>query len=53
MLTHEEEIKIKLFQSIADNADKLCDTSHYFTPVNVAIHLNNVYDELFNKPKEK
>ena len=53
MLTHEEEIKIKLFQSIADNADKLCDTSHYLTPVNVATQVNDVYDELFNKPKKK
>lgn len=56
MLTHEEEIKVRLFQSIADNADKLCDSNrystHYFTPEDVAVHVNNVYDKLFNKPKE-
>lgn len=52
MLTHEEEIKVRLFQSIADNADKLCDTNHYFSPVNVAAHVNMVYNELFNKPKD-
>ena len=53
MLTHEEEIKVRLFQSIASNADKLCDTEHYFTPVNVAEHVNDVYDELFGKLREK
>ena len=53
MLTNEEEIKVRLFQSIADNADKLCDTNKYFLPVNVASHVNKVYDELFNKSKEE
>ena len=53
MLTREEEIKVRLFQSIADNADKLRDDKHYFTPVNVATQVNDAYDELFNKPKEK
>ena len=51
MLTHEEEIKVRLFQSIADNADKLCDSGYYFTPVGVAEIVNDVYDKLFNKPK--
>jgi len=52
MLTHEEEIKVRLFKSIADNAEKLCDTNKYFSPVNVAAHVNKVYDELFNKQNE-
>lgn len=52
MLTHEEEIKVRLFQSIADNADKLCDSHHYFKPVNVATNVNAVYNELFGKPTE-
>lgn len=52
MLTHEEEIKVRLFESIADNIDKLCDSKHYFTPVGVAELVNDVYDKLFNKPKE-
>lgn len=52
MLTHEEEIKTSLFQSIANNANKLCDTNKYFSPENVATHVNYVYDILFNKPKE-
>lgn len=53
MLTHEEEIKVRLFQSIADNADKLCDTKHYYVPSDVATIVNNVYDKLFGKPKEE
>lgn len=48
MLTHEEEIKLRLFQSIADNANKLCDSNHYLSPENIAVHVNKVYDELFN-----
>jgi len=52
MLTHEEEIKVRLFQSIADNANKLCDSKHYFTPVGVAEMTNDAYDELFNKSKK-
>lgn len=52
MLTHEEEIKVRLFQIIANNADKLCDSKHYLTPQNVAASVNNAYDKLFNKPKE-
>ncbi len=53
MLTHEEEIKVRLFQSIADNANKLCYTNKYFSPEDVAVHVNRVYDELFSKSKEE
>ena len=53
MLTHEEEIKVRLFQSIAGNADKLCDPKYYFTPVYAAKLVNDVYNELFNKPNEE
>ena len=53
MLTHEEEIKVRLFQSIANNADKLCDTNKYFSPINVAAQVNRVYDELFNKSNDE
>lgn len=53
MLTYEEEIKVRLFQSIADNAEKLCDATSYLTSSNIAIRINKVYDELFNKPKEE
>lgn len=53
MLTHEEEIKVRLFQSIADNTDKLCCPNHYFTPVMVASSVNDVYDKLFSRQKDE
>ena len=53
MLTHEEEIKVRLFKSIADNTDKLCATDKYFSPENVAVYVNRVYAELFGKLKEE
>lgn len=54
MLTHEEKIKLRLFQSITENADKLCDYSRYhLTPQDVASAVNNVYNKLFDKPKEE
>lgn len=53
-MRNEEEIKVRLFQSIADNANKLYDNNCNccFTPEDIAVHVNNVYDKLFNKSKE-
>ena len=53
MLTHEEEIKLRLFESIAANAEKLHDRGYYMSPSNVAENVNNVYNKLFTKPEEE
>lgn len=49
MLTSEEEVKLKLFESIAANSENLCDTSKYMSPESVADKVNLVYDILFKK----
>lgn len=47
MLTHEEEIKLRLFKSIAAHSKDLCDTGKYRDPENVVVCVNNVYNQLF------
>lgn len=49
MLTSEEEIKVRLFESIAANSKNLCDSSRYMTPECVAENVNLVYSKLFKK----
>ena len=53
MLTHEEEIKLRLFESIAANSEKLHDKGYYMSPTNVAANVNTVYNKLFVKPNEE
>ena len=48
----ENEIKLRLFESIASNSQNLCDTTHYMTPQSVANNVNGVYNILFNKNKK-
>lgn len=50
-LTSEEEIKLRLFESIAANSKNLCDSSRYMSPECVAGQVNSVYYELFKKEK--
>lgn len=49
MLTNEEEIKLRLFESIAAHSKELCDTGEYRNPENVAVCVNNVYNQLFKE----
>lgn len=35
--------KIRIFEAIANNCDKLCDRGRYMNPINVANHTNEVY----------
>ena len=39
----ELEAKIRIFEAIANNSDKLCDRGRYMNPINVANHTNGVY----------
>lgn len=39
----ELEAKIRIFEAIANNSDKLCDRGRYMAPVNVANYANEVY----------
>jgi len=47
MLTSEEEIKLRLFESIAAHSKELCDMGEYRNPDNVAACVNSVYNKLF------
>lgn len=49
MLASEEEIKLRLFESIAANSKNLCDSGRYMSPECVAGNVNLVYDILFKK----
>ena len=51
MIMTEEEIKLKLFEVIANNSSNLCDKGRYMTPRNVARHANEVYNDLFETDK--
>ena len=46
MLT-SEEIKLRLFESIAANSKDLTNSGRYMSPENVARNVNLVYNELF------
>lgn len=46
-LTEVDVIKLKLFEIIANNSDKLCDEGRYMSPRCVADHVKEVYDKLF------
>lgn len=48
----EEEIKLRLFESIAGNSQNLCDSTHYMSSKSVAHNVNDVYNILFNQNKE-
>ena len=48
MLTHEEEIKLKLFECIAANTQNLCDKGKYMDPDCVANAVKRVYQNLFS-----
>lgn len=45
----QEEIKLRLFESIAANSRNLCDDHQYMPPQGVARHTNEVYNILFNQ----
>ena len=45
----EEEIKLRLFESIAGNSQNLCSSTRYMSPQNVAHNVNDVYNILFNQ----
>ena len=47
MLTREQEIKLRLFESIAAHSEQLCDRGHYMSPNNVAQSVLNIYKILF------
>ena len=47
-----EEIKVRLFEAIAANAQNLCDRAHYLAPTTIAKNVNAVYNILFNQNKE-
>lgn len=47
MLTRQQEIKLRLFESIAAHSEQLCDTGHYMAPGNVAYSVLDVYKILF------
>lgn len=47
-----EEIKVRLFEAIAANAQNLCNNKQYMTPQDVAHNVNDVYNILFNQNKE-
>ena len=53
MLTHEEEIKLRLFESIAATSEKLHDNGYYMSPTNVADSVNIIYNKLFVQPNEE
>ena len=40
---NELEAKIRIFEAIANNCDKLCDSGRYMNPINVANYTNDVY----------
>lgn len=42
----ELEAKIRIFEAIANNSNKLCDNGRYMTPRNVANLTNEVYKSL-------
>ena len=45
----EEEIKLKLFEIIANNSSDLCDSGEYMPPLAVAENVKDVYNSLFKK----
>ena len=47
------EAKIRIFEAIANNSEKLCDSNRYMTPKWVAKYTNEVYDILANTEDEK
>ena len=51
-MTTEEEIKLRLFESIAGNSQNLCGSTRYMSPQSVAHNVNDVYNILFNQKNE-
>ena len=49
----EEEIKLRLFESIAANSKELCDSGKYMPPLCIANYVNDVYNVLFKQSKEE
>lgn len=45
----EQEIKLKLFEIIANNSEKLTQTGYYMTPDTVAKNVEAVYYRLFDE----
>lgn len=45
----EEEIKLRLFECIATNSNKLCNKGKYMDTDCVAHNVNEVYNILFKK----
>ena len=46
-LTEVDVIKLKLFEIIANNSDKLCDDGKCTTAIEVADNVRKVYRKLF------
>lgn len=44
----ELEAKIRIFEAIANNSEKMCSSGNYMTCVNAAHNTNRVYDILKN-----
>ena len=47
MTQEDKELKLKLFESIVANADKLCDKGKYMTPLDVAQNTMEVFNYLY------
>ena len=45
----KEEIKLRLFECIAANSDKLCDENRYMNVGCVITNVNNAYKALFEE----
>lgn len=48
----ELEAKVRLFEAIASNSNKLCDGNHYMKPYGVANYVNEVYEILTKKGEQ-
>lgn len=48
----EEEIKLRLFESICANSRNLCDSGKYMDSYCIANNVKHVYNILFNQNKE-
>ena len=49
----KEELKLRIFEAIANNVDKMCDSNHYMSAQSVAKNTNSVYNMLFNEESDK
>ncbi len=49
----QEEIKVRLFEAIANNSRNLCDNGEYMKPGHIAYNVNKVYDMLFKQKTEE